>query len=80
MALLALETMVRSKPLTRTVSRRRFAFAARPADRHPAAPEGRRSGGPSQDRALYACGCGYAFNAAVSTSVACPHCGRTQAW
>jgi len=38
-----------------------------------------RSGG-SQDRALYTCGCGYAFTAAVSTSVGCPHCGTHQAW
>jgi hypothetical protein len=40
----------------------------------------RRQGGPSQDRALYACGCGYVFAALVSTSVDCPECGDTQAW
>ena len=40
----------------------------------------RRHGGPSQDRALYSCTCGVAFDALVSTSVGCPHCGRTQAW
>lgn len=40
----------------------------------------RRLGGPSQDRALYSCGCGYAFDALVSTSVDCPHCGDRQAW
>ena len=40
----------------------------------------RRQGGMPQDRALYGCSCGYAFNAQVSTSVGCPHCGRTQAW
>ncbi|MDP9386222.1 MAG: hypothetical protein M3P50_13545 [Actinomycetota bacterium] len=39
----------------------------------------RRSGGP-QDRALYRCGCGFAFKAEVSTSVGCPHCGTAQAW
>jgi hypothetical protein len=39
----------------------------------------RRSGGP-EDRALYTCGCGNAFKAAVSTSVVCPNCGETQAW
>jgi hypothetical protein len=39
-----------------------------------------RHGGPSQDRALYTCGCGYVFEAPVSTSVGCPHCGGTQAW
>jgi hypothetical protein len=50
----------------------------------PATPAGatasaRRAGGP-QDRALYACACGYAFKASVSTSVGCPHCGTRQAW
>jgi hypothetical protein len=40
----------------------------------------RRQGGQSQDRALYACSCGFAFDALVSTSVGCPHCGRMQAW
>jgi hypothetical protein len=39
----------------------------------------RRSGGP-QDRALYACRCGSTFQAAVTASVRCPHCGETQAW
>jgi membrane protease subunit (stomatin/prohibitin family) len=38
-----------------------------------------RSGGPI-DSALYACGCGCAFNAPVTTSVGCPNCGQTQAW
>jgi len=44
------------------------------------APRERRHGGPSQDRALYTCECGYAFEALVTTSVGCPHCARTQAW
>lgn len=35
---------------------------------------------PSQDRALYSCSCGFVFSGEVSTSVACPHCGGTQAW
>jgi hypothetical protein len=39
----------------------------------------RESGGPD-DRAQYACTCGYVFQADVSTSVACPHCGTAQAW
>lgn len=43
-------------------------------------PRARRQGGPSQDQALYACGCGYVFAALVSTSVDCPACGDTQAW
>jgi hypothetical protein len=61
--------------------------AARPAPRQPAPeppepPEvraARRAGGP-EDRALYSCICGYAFNAPVTTSVGCPHCGTEQAW
>jgi hypothetical protein len=39
----------------------------------------KRSGGP-EDRALYTCTCGYAWEAEVSTSVGCPHCGTSQAW
>ena len=39
----------------------------------------RASGGP-EDRAAYSCQCGYVFEARVSTSVACPHCGSGQAW
>jgi hypothetical protein len=34
----------------------------------------------TQDNAHYACGCGYAFSAHVSTSVDCPRCGAGQAW
>ncbi|MGI8595659.1 MAG: hypothetical protein ACR2ML_15125 [Solirubrobacteraceae bacterium] len=47
--------------------------AIRPEDRV------RRAGGP-QDRALYACSCGYAFEASVTASVHCPRCGGEQAW
>jgi hypothetical protein len=43
-------------------------------------PRERRQGGPSEDRALYTCECGYAFEALVTTSVGCPHCAKTQAW
>jgi hypothetical protein len=39
----------------------------------------RASGGPT-DRANYSCECGYVFEARVSTSVRCPHCGTGQAW
>jgi hypothetical protein len=39
----------------------------------------RRAAGP-QDNAFYSCGCGYAFTAAVSTTVDCPHCKTSQAW
>ncbi len=41
---------------------------------------GARQGGPSQDQALYTCQCGMVFEALVSTSVGCPHCGSSQAW
>lgn len=39
----------------------------------------REAGGP-QDNACYECTCGYVFSACVSTSVACPQCGQSQAW
>jgi len=39
----------------------------------------RESGGPD-DRAVYTCSCGYVFEADVTTSVTCPHCGTGQAW
>jgi hypothetical protein len=47
--------------------------AVRPEDRV------RRAGGP-EDVATYSCECGYVFEAAVTASVACPHCRATQAW
>ena len=50
------------------------------AEDHPSETDSaRRAGGP-QDKALYQCGCGTAFTAAVSTSVDCPACGGDQAW
>jgi rubrerythrin len=39
----------------------------------------REAGGP-QDRAQYACACGYLWETTVSASVACPNCGSAQAW
>ena len=39
----------------------------------------RESGGPD-DRAMYTCSCGYVFEADVTTTVTCPHCGCGQAW
>lgn len=45
------------------------------------APEAReREAGGPQDRAAYCCACGCVFEAPVSTSVDCPHCGSAQAW
>jgi len=47
----------------------------------PLTPEARaRQGGGPDDLAHYSCSCGYAFEAQVSTSVHCPHCGDPQAW
>ena len=46
---------------------------------HPQERRARESGGPI-DNAAYNCACGYVFEAPVSTSVHCPHCGTAQAW
>jgi hypothetical protein len=54
------------------------AQAAAPAA-DPAARRVRDAGGPL-DEATYTCQCGCTFAAAVTTSVACPHCGGAQAW
>ena len=51
----------------------------RPQPGHPAERRMRDSGGP-EDRALYTCQCGYLFEAPVTPSVTCPHCGEGQAW
>lgn len=53
--------------------------APRPAPMHPAERRMREAGGP-QDRACYSCGCGYLFEAPVSTTVSCPHCDALQDW
>jgi hypothetical protein len=55
------------------------AAAGLPGDCDLAAERVRQAGGPI-DTAVYACSCGYMFSAAVSTTVACPHCGADQAW
>ena len=39
----------------------------------------RAAPGP-QDRALFSCRCGSVFQAPVTASVRCPHCGENQAW
>ncbi len=88
---MSLSMPVRSKATHRRLRPRRMDSISadrRAADPTPAqvahdrAPQerSRRLGGPSQDRALYGCNCGYAFDAPVSTSVDCPHCGDRQAW
>jgi hypothetical protein len=51
-----------------------------PVDRDLSAERRLRASGGPEDRANYTCGCGYVFEARVSTSVRCPHCGSGQAW
>ena len=77
--------LVKSKRAERSATWRRQGRDGRTGERGTApqiepAPHERRHGGPSEDRARYACECGYAFEALVTTSVGCPHCARTQAW
>ncbi len=80
--------LVRTKRSERTAGWRRQGRGGHGAEHPSAAPQAqsghapreRRHGGPSEDRALYTCECGYAFEALVTTSVGCPHCDRTQAW
>jgi hypothetical protein len=78
--------LVRSKQGERSARWRQRGRGGHSAERPIAAPQGsaspreRRHGGPSEDRALYTCECGYVFQAPVTTSVGCPHCARTQAW
>ena len=57
----------------------RAAPTPEPEAPHPMQARAKKSGGPI-DNAQYRCSCGYVFDAAVSTSVACPHCGAGQAW
>lgn len=62
-------------PVPRTTS----APAPEVIDDHPHERRARESGGPI-DNAQYNCSCGMVFQAPVSTSVGCPHCGAGQAW
>jgi len=73
--------------LTTRLPKRRHSHRARPtrpapppAPPEPAETRAARRGGGPEDSALYACMCGFAFKAAVTTSVGCPHCGTEQAW
>lgn len=62
-------------------SERALAHAEVTAEREQRRPERACAGQPlTNDQAIYACGCGFVFQAPVSTSVDCPHCGGTQAW
>jgi hypothetical protein len=71
----------RETPERRVAARSTAAGAAAPAHEHRSEDHhiwnGQRL---ANDRALYTCQCGYVFEAPVSTSVGCPHCGGTQAW
>jgi hypothetical protein len=62
-------------------------MTASPADERPRdgsaarVPRAHRRLEPAiEDRAVYSCECGFIFQAPVSTSVGCPHCGGSQAW
>jgi hypothetical protein len=55
------------------------AAAPAPAAEH-AAERRHRACVQPEDTAHYSCSCGFQFQASVSTSVACPHCGTGQAW
>jgi rubrerythrin len=88
MRLYGLEPMRVRSNRNQTEARPRAGLLRRPhGSAPPAAPNDeladerrmRESGGPD-DRAVYTCSCGYVFEADVSTSVTCPHCGTGQAW
>lgn len=51
-----------------------------PEDPALAAERRMRSAGGPQDTALYRCGCGFIFDAPVTTTVTCPHCRDDLAW
>lgn len=79
----------------RALTERRPHIFGRPSDAEETEPEAQPPGAraaehPEEDRhreavtpedtAHYACSCGFQFQASVSTSVTCPHCGTGQAW
>jgi hypothetical protein len=84
--------LARSKTGALKVKRHRDGRPGRVAERNsvptvssPAATQSpalrrRSEASASQDEAVYACECGFVFQALVSTSVGCPHCGGAQAW
>ena len=76
----SIETMrTTTRQTTSRRTRRRPIHLASPRTGRSAEQRVRDEGGP-QDVAFYRCGCGCAFDGAVSTHVACPHCGTEQAW
>jgi hypothetical protein len=74
---------VRTRP-HRLKSRSRIArqvkVAARAPQAQPQQESRERDAGGPEDRACYRCSCGCVFEASVSTTVGCPHCGSAQAW
>jgi len=62
-----------------SLHKRQVEPARAPEPRDIAVERVRAAGGPL-DEASYTCQCGYLFAAPVSTTVACPHCGTSQAW
>jgi hypothetical protein len=77
----------------RTPTQRRPHVIGRPAPTTPAPARGavhpdprllaerrHRASVAPEDNALYLCGCGSEFSAAVSTTVTCPSCGSGQDW
>ena len=66
-------------PALRLERSRRSARRRRPATPCASTVDAQRCGA-TEDTALYACHCGYAFKAEVTTTVGCPHCGTQQAW
>ena len=79
-----MNVLVRPKRNQARIARRRSEPGARTRqdaeESTVAIPHRRQELGPQQDQALYSCSCGFVFEASVSTSVGCPHCGGTQAW
>lgn len=65
-------------PAPETAPARRLRLV--PDDPELAAERRLRAAGGPQDTAQYRCGCGYVFDAPVTTSVRCPHCGSGLAW
>jgi hypothetical protein len=73
----------RSARSSRQPPRRRA--SSRPASARAGATQGsptvaQRRVGPPEDYATYSCACGFIFEAPVTTTVGCPHCGSQLAW
>jgi hypothetical protein len=81
-----MNVLVRNTRTDKAIRMRRSTLATRPNAELQTTAVGaraesrRRLQPPTQDTALYNCHCGFVFEAAVTTSVDCPHCGGGQAW